>query len=328
MRRQEEIESKMEGGTRKLGDLLAGWQFSSLAIFTLVFFFGFMVVLLAVPPGESGVGAFARDFRTWCFNYDPATGEMDWFYVTVMLVNPLGLAVLVGLIWRDQLVEAFATKRAGLMRSAGVALGLIAMVGVGFIFVGQPSEYDGDYPFPAERIRTEIDPPVFELEDHTGELVSLEQFRGEVVVVTAVYATCGASCPIILTELKRVTDQLTDAQRDQLTVIGITLDPEKDGPEELTALADRHRVEAPLYRLLHGDPDEVNRVLDEFSISRIPDEERGEIDHANLFFVIDQEGKIAYRIGLGDRTENWLLSALRFLIGDDTGEEIAQREPL
>lgn len=307
----------------RIGGWLAGWQFASLAIFTLVFFELLLVGLLAIPPSDTGVGAFARDFRTWCFNYDPATGQMDWFYVSVMLFNPLGLAAIVGFVWRRQLEQAFSDCRRGLAATATMAVALVAVVGVAFAFVGQPSEYDGEYPFPAERIRTEIEPPKFELEDHTGELTSLEELQGKVVVVTAVYATCGASCPIILTELRRVTDQLTEEQRRDLVVIGITLDPEHDGPEELTALAARHGVEAPLYRLLHGEPDEVNRVLDEFSVSRIPDEERGEIDHANLFIVIDRDGKIAYRIGLGDRTQNWLLTALRSLIDEGLDEPLA-----
>ena len=307
----------------RVADAVAGWRFAALIIAVLVFFEILLVGLLAVPTSDSGFGAFARDFRTWCFNYDPATGTMDWFYVGVMLSQPLGLAAIVGVVWRRQLSGVWQRGVGELLLIAGIALLGVGLVGISFLFVGEPDvTMDGEYPFPAERIRTAIEPPQFELLDHTGEAVSLEELQGKVVVVTAVYATCGASCPIILTELRRVTEQFEE-HHHELAVLGITLDPERDGPEELTRLADRHRVEAPLYRLLHGDPDEVNRVLDDFSVSRIPDEERGEIDHANLFIVIDRQGKIAYRIALGDRTEQWLSRALEHLLAEDSGEVFA-----
>lgn len=299
-----------------LSDAMSGWRFAALAIFVLVFFQVLMVALLAIPPGDEGVGLFAREFRTWCFNYDPATGQMDWFYVIIMLVQPLFMAGLIYFIWQQQLQDAWGQVRREVVLVAGVAVLIVGLVGVTFAVLNDGSSEDGQYPFPAERLRTNIATTDFVLEDHTGEVVSLEELQGKVVLITAVYARCGLSCPIILATLKRVTDQLDDAQREDLVVLGITLDPEFDGPEELTVLANRHRVEPPLYRLLHGDPDEVNTILDDFSFARIPDEERDEIDHVNLFVLLDRDGDIAYRITLGDRTETWLPTALEVLLAE------------
>lgn len=308
-------------------DAMSGWRFAALALFVLIFFEILLIAFLAIPPTESGIGLFARDFRTWCFNYDPATGQMDWFYVTVMLAQPMILAGLILLIWSEQLMEAWRSVRSEMALVAGIALLAVGLVGLTFAFLNDGQETDAFYPFPAERLRVAIESPQFELEDHTGESLTLEELQGRVVLVTAIYASCGASCPIILTELRRVTEQLSDEDREDLVVLGITLDPENDGAEELTALAERHRVEAPLYRLLHGDSVEVNRVLDEFSFARVPDEERGEIDHANLFVLIDRQGKIAYRLTLNDRTENWLLTALGALLSEGrvSGGHVADR---
>ncbi len=315
----------MNDGTAKLDVAIAwlarslgGWRFPALAIFTLLFFVALLIGLLAIPPTDAGVGAFARDVRTWCFNYDPATGEMDWFYVLVMLSKPMALAGLIAAIWHSPLLDACHRGKGEIALIAGIALIGVGVVGISFVFAGKPNtDIDGEYPFPAERIRTDIAPPEFTLPDHTGEEVSLADFQDQVVVVTAVYATCGESCPIILSTLRTVTDQFEE-YHDELTVLGITLDPERDSPEDLHSLADRHRVGAPLYRLLHGDPDEVNRVLDEFSFARTPIGDRGQIDHANLFIVIDRQGVIAYRITLGDRTENWLSRALEHLLSEGT----------
>lgn len=308
--------SDIERVVHWIADAMAGWRFAALAVCILVFFTLFLIAVLMIPTGESGIGAFARDVRTWCFNYDPATGEMDWFYVTVMLSKPLVIAAAVAVVWHRQLIGALRGVCGELALVAGIALIGVGLVAVTFFVVGEPNaEVDGEYPFPAERIRTEIEPPEFRLQDHTGEKLSLADLEGKVVVVTAVYATCWDSCPLILTQLREVTEAI-GADAEDLVVVGITLDPEQDDEELLTNLADRHRVGAPQYRLVHGDPDEVNRVLDEFSVARTLDEERGEIDHANLFIVIDRSGSIAYRITLGDRTESWLTRAIEILLAE------------
>ena len=38
------------------------------------------------------------------------------------------------------------------------------------------------------------------------------------------------------------------------------------------------------------------------------------IDHANLFLLLDREGRIAYRLSLGDQQERWLVTALQVLL--------------
>jgi protein SCO1 len=51
-------------------------------------------------------------------------------------------------------------------------------------------------------------------------------------------------------------------------------------------------------------------------IERVRNAETGLIDHANLFLVIDRQGRVAYRFTLGDRQEQWLVSALRLLLAE------------
>ena len=58
---------------------------------------------------------------------------------------------------------------------------------------------------------------------------------------------------------------------------------------------------APLYNLVTGEADEVERVLDDMGVARQRDPETGIIDHASLFILVDRDGKVAYRLGLGER---------------------------
>jgi protein SCO1/2 len=127
---------------------------------------------------------------------------------------------------------------------------------------------------------------------------------------------------MIMIQARKATNALPPELRDEVTIVAVTLDPENDTPERLKEAAKAHQVEAPLWRLVTGEPDTVNEVLDKMSVSRRTDPETGEISHSNLFALIDRDGKIAYRLTLGDRHDTWLETALRQLVHEkkETGE--------
>jgi protein SCO1/2 len=300
------------GPIDRLERFLSGGGFPSFALSLLVFYEILLLVLLFMPAAETGLGAFADDFRVWCFLYDPATGQTDWGYVTGMIVPPLMVGAILALLWWGPLRERLSRPAA----LAGPVLAAVMIVGGAagaFAALGAVPDR-GELPFPAEEIRTAHRPPELSLVNQAGESVDLSRLRGSVVMLTAVYASCPHTCPVILAQAKRVIGELTAEERADLRLVGVTMDPAHDTPEVLADLAGRHGMERPLYNLVTGEPAEVERILDEMGITRHRDPETGVIDHANLFLLLDREGKIAYRLTLGDRQERWLVSALRVLL--------------
>jgi cytochrome oxidase Cu insertion factor (SCO1/SenC/PrrC family) len=85
----------------------------------------------------------------------------------------------------------------------------------------------------------------------------------------------------------------------------------------LHKLAQNHGMEPPLYNLVTGASTDVEPLLDRMEIARQRDPETGIINHANLFLLIDREGRVAYRLGLGERQQRWLTSALRVLLREE-----------
>jgi protein SCO1/2 len=152
------------------------------------------------------------------------------------------------------------------------------------------------------------------LVNQDGETVDLAALRGRVVLLTAVYASCPMSCPLILGQAKAAIAAVPSELRGDLRVIAVSMDPAHDTPDVLAGLARTHQVEAPLYALVTGEPAEVERVLDDMGIARTRDPETGVIDHANLFLLVDRGGRIAYRLTLGERQRRWLTSALELLL--------------
>lgn len=120
-------------------------------------------------------------------------------------------------------------------------------------------------------------------------------------------------------QAKAAVAALNDAEQAQVSVVGITLDAKNDTPERLRQMAAGQGVSAPGFRLGTGQPEVVDKLLDDLDVSRKRDPVTGVIDHANLFFVVDRKGRIAYRLTIGERQQQWLIAALRSLIAEPGG---------
>jgi cytochrome oxidase Cu insertion factor (SCO1/SenC/PrrC family) len=289
-----------------------GGSFPAFALFVIAFWELLLVAMLLGPSGDAARGGFAEEFRIWCFGYDPATGRLNAGYVMAMMGPPAVIAPLLALVWWEPLRALAARRRAWVWPFVSSALA-VAVAATSFTALGREPEGD-ELPFPAESLRTELHSPALRLVNQDGETVDLAALRGRVVLLTAVYASCPMSCPLILGQAKAAIAAVPSELRGDLRVIAVSMDPAHDTPDVLAGLARTHQVEAPLYALVTGEPAEVERVLDDMGIARTRDPETGVIDHANLFLLVDRGGRIAYRLTLGERQRRWLTSALELLL--------------
>ncbi len=291
--------------------------FPAFALFLLAFWETLLLALMLVPASPTGLGAFAEDFRVWCFGWDPATGRYQVALLLAMLTPPFVLAALLVLVWWQPLCEL--VRRRGALALHAAAAAAVVGVAAGALAALRADPEAGDLPFPAQALRTAFRAPSLRLTDQVGEPVDLAALRGRVVLLTAVYERCTASCPAILEQARAAVDGLPQELRGDLRVLGVSLDPANDTPASMARLAARHGLEAPLYQLVTGAPAEVEPVLDQMSAARRRDDGTGVIDHANLFLLIDRNGKLAYRFSLGPRQARWLGSALRVLLEERAG---------
>jgi len=299
-----------------LRNFLAGAAFPAFALSLLVCWVIFLVAMLLAPADASGLGAFAEDFRIWCFGYDPATGRTEVAYVMSMILPQFMLGGFIAYFWWEPLRELSKQPRR-IVRYLGAAALLVVGASVGFALTTNQA-LQGELPFPAEALRTSYEAPQFALTNQLRETVGPAAFEGNVVILTAVYASCPHTCPLILTQAKRAIAELSPEERQDLRAIAVTMDPEHDSPDVLQQLAQNHGMESPLYNLVTGASADVEPLLDRMEVARQRDPETGIINHANLFLLIDREGRVAYRLGLGERQQRWLTSALRVLLREET----------
>lgn len=197
-----------------------------------------------------------------------------------------------------------------------LAAGGAAIATVSAVSGGMVTAENAD--FPAEEIRSAKTPPKFSLTNQDGEAVTLDKLRGKVVVLTAVYATCHTACPTIITQAKSAVNKLSDADRKDVAIVAITLDPEGDTQDKRKATAQAHKLDAPLFNYVNGDdPESVLKLIEELGWARAVAGETGVIGHSNMFLLVDRDGKIAYTIS-ADVQNTWLDDGLRVLLDERT----------
>src|SRR5215510_2039163 len=139
----------------------------------------------------------------------------------------------------------------------------------------------------------------FTLTAHTGERVSLRDFRGKLVLLYFGYTFCPGICPTTLANVAQVLDQL-GARANQVQLLMISVDPERDTLDRLAAYVPQFH---PSFLGLTGSAADVAAVAPLFGIYF----EKGEsttatdylVSHSATLMVIDQQGIMQLIIPFG-----------------------------
>ena len=153
----------------------------------------------------------------------------------------------------------------------------------------------------------------FSLTDHNGQLRTLKDFAGKVVVVFFGFTQCPDVCPTSMAELAQVKQQL-GADGDKLQGIFITVDPERDTAEMLKAYMGNFD---PTFLALRPTLEQLPQVAKDFKIyyKKVDGKTPGSytMDHSAGSYVFDEKGRIRLynRYGAGAEV---LASDIRLLI--------------
>ncbi len=179
----------------------------------------------------------------------------------------------------------------------GVSIGLGVMVGaiVAYrAFVATP-------PLRGMPVGDAISAYNFTLVGADGEPVALADFRGKVVVLYFGYTFCPDVCPTTLSDLKRAVSGIGD-QADQVQVIFVSVDPERDTPARADDYAKGFN---PAFVGLSGSPEQVAEAASPFGIFYRRVEAPGSaagylVDHTSTVHVIDRNGvlRVIWPFGL------------------------------
>ncbi|THK35376.1 SCO family protein [Ensifer sp. MPMI2T] len=143
----------------------------------------------------------------------------------------------------------------------------------------------------AQRLPTIGAAPDFTLTSQDGVSVSLRDFRGQVVAVAFIFASCTDICPMLTDNMARVKDALGPLFGPQISFVSITVDPERDTPEMLKQYAQNFAADVKGWVFLTGDPAVVHDVGRRYGVIARKTA-RGDVDHTLLTSLVDRSGSL------------------------------------
>lgn len=153
----------------------------------------------------------------------------------------------------------------------------------------------------------------FTLADHNGQVRTLKDFAGKVVVVFFGFTQCPDVCPMSMAELAEVK-KLLGPDGDKLQAIFISVDPERDTPELLKAYMGNFD---PAFVALRPTLAQLPEVAKDFKVyyKKVDGKTPGSytMDHSAGSYIFDAKGRIRLynRYGSGAET---LASDIRLLL--------------
>ena len=139
----------------------------------------------------------------------------------------------------------------------------------------------------------------FNMPDQTGVPRSMNDFKGKVVAMFFGFTNCPDVCPMTLSELKSARELLGPAAGKDVQVVFVTLDPERDTPQLLTAYL---QAFDPSFLGLRGTPEEIKALTKQLRVfyqrSGTKDGNYS-VDHSTPTYLFDREGRIRLVVSYG-----------------------------
>jgi protein SCO1 len=161
--------------------------------------------------------------------------------------------------------------------------------------------------------------PHFTLPSSNGRELKLSELRGRVAVLGFGFSNCPDVCPVTLSVLARMRQQLGELA-DQVQVVYVTVDPERDTPERLReylALFDRSFIGVT------GAPEQLSAVREAYGIIATRAENRHAPDgylvhHSSYVYLIDRSGLLRALAPYG-RSAGDIAHDVRILLNEEAG---------
>lgn len=123
--------------------------------------------------------------------------------------------------------------------------------------------------------------------------LELSQLRGKPVIVSMIYANCSSACPVLVQDIKHISEQL-DQQAQDIQVLVVSFDHENDHPQRLYEFAHNQRANHDNWHFVTGSAEDIRTWAALLGI-RYRSNPNGGYDHSNVIAVLNREGELVYR---------------------------------
>ncbi|WP_376694563.1 SCO family protein [Wenzhouxiangella sp. EGI_FJ10409] len=150
----------------------------------------------------------------------------------------------------------------------------------------------GDPSWNGKDISGLMPPLAFELTAESGETVTEQDFAGRPVALYFGFTHCPDICPTTLARLVAAVRRLPEPQQEQLQLAFVSVDPERDGPQQLADYTDAFSERMVG---LTGSQKQLKSLTRRYRTTYGYEDRREdgsyEVSHSSAIFVFDAEGQ-------------------------------------
>jgi protein SCO1/2 len=165
---------------------------------------------------------------------------------------------------------------------------LIGVVAAGVFLFSKPASFRGTMyaePYPPA--------PEIELTRDNGTSFKLSEMRGNIVLLFFGYTSCPDVCPTTMAELKQALEELDENDANQVQVLFVTVDPERDTPERVQEYVNHFNSD---FIGLSGTESELTEVWKKYGVFRENVEGNSAagylVNHTARVTLIDRDGNL------------------------------------
>ncbi len=182
--------------------------------------------------------------------------------------------------------------------------------------------------------------PDFALTERSGRRITRADLMGRIWIANFIYTQCTETCPLQSAQVARL--QAEFAGEEDLRLVSITVDPERDTPTVLSRYAERYGADPVRWLFLTGDKRAIYHLAKEgFHLGVVdPDDQtqagglpqwlgpqpalathgsKGLIIHSSRFVLVDRQAKIrAYHLPDDEQSLERLRRNVRILVRKTT----------
>lgn len=152
----------------------------------------------------------------------------------------------------------------------------------------------------------------FTLTTHEGKRLSSEDLRGKPFAIFFGFTYCPEICPTTMLELTE-TIQKMGKDADKMRFLFVTVDPERDTPEQLKTYLSGFE---PRIIGLTGTPEEIAAAAKAYRVfyEKVPNGDDYTMNHTALVYLMDETGRMKGALAFGVPAEK-RLEKLNSLVG-------------
>ncbi len=134
--------------------------------------------------------------------------------------------------------------------------------------------------------------PDFSFINQDGGDISGSVLDDKITVVDFFFTTCPSICPIMSDELARVQNSFSASE--DIQILSITVDPENDTPEILSAYANEYKANTAQWQFLTGEKEDIYRTARCGFLLPVEDGDGSAEDfiHSDRFVLVDKNKRI------------------------------------